>query len=57
MLSDQDKILIKKKFVFERVHSEDVDRRGVNKLLKKLHNIGTGGQAVADPQCPHSRKC
>jgi len=42
------------KFVFEGVHSKEVDRRiskrGVNKLLKKLRDTAqlTGGQTAAD---------
>ena len=49
IFSDEDKILIKK-FVFEMVHSKEVDRRfssekldkhGINKLLKQLQYTGT----------------
>ena len=56
---DEDKILIKKKFVLEGIHSKEVGRwislqklakRGVNKLLKSCRTQAqlTGGQAAPD---------
>jgi len=62
ILSDEDKILIK--FVFEGVHSEEVDnefskksqtKNDVNKLFKKLRDTGTVSRRPGSgrPQCPH----
>jgi len=61
---NEDKIF-DKKFVFEGVHSKEVDRRisweswtkrGVSKLLKKLRDTGTVDRQRQIVQCPHWRK-
>ena len=58
-----------KKFVFEGVHNEEVDRRlfsekswtkrGVNKLFKKLRDIGTVNRRPGDCEVkrPRTRFC
>jgi len=67
ILSDEDKILIKslylKRYIAKRMTDEFPEKSlikcGVNKLFKKLRDIGTVNrrQAVADrAQCPHRRK-
>jgi len=64
ILSDEDKILIKSLYLkgcpanrlTDEFPEKSWTKRGVNKLLTKLRNTGTGGQALADRAGPTLKK-